>query len=77
MIRSRSVASAAGYDEAELQAQVDSFPVHHATPITIEGRTTTEGQQVVNDASAYSEGVNAYATEAAIGGGHRLGAEGG
>jgi acyl-homoserine lactone acylase PvdQ len=64
-----SVASAAGYNEAELQAQVDSFPAHHATPITIEGRTTTEGQQVVNDAGAYSEGVNAYATEAAIGGG--------
>jgi acyl-homoserine lactone acylase PvdQ len=64
-----SVASAAGYDEAELQAQVDSFPTRHATPLTIEGRTTTEGQQVVDDAGAYSEGVNTYAAEAAIGGG--------
>jgi acyl-homoserine lactone acylase PvdQ len=64
-----SVASAAGYSEAELQAQVDSFPALHPTPITIEGRTTTEGQQLASDASAYSEGVNEYAAEAAIGGG--------
>jgi acyl-homoserine lactone acylase PvdQ len=64
-----SVASAAGYSEAELQAQVDNFPALHPTPITIEGRTTTEGQQLTNDATAYSEGVNEYAAEAAIGGG--------
>jgi acyl-homoserine lactone acylase PvdQ len=64
-----SVASAAGYSEAELQAQVDSFPALHPTPITIEGKTTTEGQQLVSDASAFSEGVNEYAAEAAIGGG--------
>ena len=64
-----SVAAAAGYSEAELQAQVDSFPALHPTPMTIEGRTTTEGQQLASDASAYSEGVNEYAAEAAIGGG--------
>jgi acyl-homoserine lactone acylase PvdQ len=64
-----SVASAAGYSEAELQAQADSFPALHPTPITIEGKATTEGQQLVSDASAYSEGVNEYAAEAAIGGG--------
>jgi acyl-homoserine lactone acylase PvdQ len=64
-----SVAAAAGYSEAELQAQVDNFPALHPTPITIEGRTTTEGQQLASDSSAYSEGVNEYAAEAAIGGG--------
>jgi acyl-homoserine lactone acylase PvdQ len=64
-----SVAAAAGYSEAELQAQVDNFPALHPAPITIEGRTTTEGQQLSNDATAYSEGVNEYAAEAAIGGG--------
>jgi acyl-homoserine lactone acylase PvdQ len=64
-----SVASAAGYSEAELQAQVDSFPARHPTPIVIEGRATTEGQQLTSDASAFSEGVNEYAAEAAIGGG--------
>jgi acyl-homoserine lactone acylase PvdQ len=64
-----SVAAAAGYSEAELQAQADNFPALHPTPITIEGRTTTEGQQLVSDANAYSEGVNQYAAEAAIGGG--------
>jgi acyl-homoserine lactone acylase PvdQ len=64
-----SVASAAGYSEAELQAQVNNFPALHPTPITIEGKTTTEGQQLASDASAYSEGVNEYAAEAAIGGG--------
>jgi acyl-homoserine lactone acylase PvdQ len=64
-----SVASAAGYSEAELQAQVDNFPALHPTPMTIEGKTTTEGQQLADDAGAYAEGVNEYATEAAIGGG--------
>ena len=64
-----SVAEAAGYSDAELQAQVDNFPALHPQPLTIEGRQTTEGQQVVSDASAYSEGVNEYAREAAAGGG--------
>ena len=64
-----SVAAAAGYDEAELQAQVDNFPALHPAPITIEGHQTTEGQQVVSDGTAYAAGVNEYAAEAAAGGG--------
>jgi acyl-homoserine lactone acylase PvdQ len=63
------VASAAGYSETELEAQVKNFPTQHPDPITIEGRQTTEGQQIVSDAEAFVEGVNEYATEAAAGGG--------
>ena len=63
------VASAAGYSEAELQEQVNNFPTQHPDPITIEGKQTTEGQQIVNDANAFDEGVNYYATEAALPGG--------
>jgi hypothetical protein len=64
-----SVASAAGYNETELQEQVKNFPTQHPDPVTIEGKQTTEGQQIVSDSSAYVEGVNAYAAEAALPGG--------
>src|ERR1700682_1153869 len=66
-----SVASAAGYSEAQLQEQVDNFPARHTDPITIEGKQTTEGQQIRNDATSFVEGLNEYATEAAIPGGGR------
>jgi acyl-homoserine lactone acylase PvdQ len=62
-----SVAEAAGYSEAELQAQVDSFPALHPDPIVIAGVATTEGQQIKDDASAYVNGVNEYITEALAG----------
>jgi acyl-homoserine lactone acylase PvdQ len=55
-----SVAAAAGYSEAELQQQVDSFASKHTDPITIAGHKTTEGKQVVEDAGAYVMGVNNY-----------------
>jgi acyl-homoserine lactone acylase PvdQ len=58
-----SVASAAGYSEKELEQQVANFPKQHPDPITIEGRRTTDGQQIVSDATAFVEGVNEYATE--------------
>jgi acyl-homoserine lactone acylase PvdQ len=50
----------AGYSEDELQQQVDSFPSRYPTPITVGGRQTTEGQQVMDDGKAYVDGVNAY-----------------
>ncbi len=59
-----SVASAAGYSEAELQKQVDSFASRHTEPITISGKKTTVGQQIVSDANAYVAGVNQYITDA-------------
>lgn len=62
-----SVAESAGYSESELQAQVDSFPALHPDPITIDGVQTTEGQQIVNDANAYVNGVNEYITDAQLG----------
>jgi acyl-homoserine lactone acylase PvdQ len=55
-----SVAAAAGYSEAELQQQVDSFASKHTDPITIAGHKTTEGKQVVEDTGAYVQGVNNY-----------------
>jgi acyl-homoserine lactone acylase PvdQ len=64
------VAAAAGYSESELQQQVDNFAIQHPDPITIGGVTTTEGQQIKDDAAAYVNGVNEYETEAsALGGG--------
>jgi len=59
-----SVASQAGYSEAELQAQVNNFASLHTDPITIGGVKTTEGQQIVNDATAYVAGVNQYISDA-------------
>jgi acyl-homoserine lactone acylase PvdQ len=64
-----SVASAAGYSEAQLQEQVNNFPTQHPDPLTVEGRRTTTGQQIVGDANAYVDGVNEYATQAIAGGG--------
>jgi acyl-homoserine lactone acylase PvdQ len=64
-----SVASAAGYSEAQLQEQVNNFPTQHPDPLTVEGKRTTTGQQVVSDANAYVDGVNEYATQAIAGGG--------
>jgi acyl-homoserine lactone acylase PvdQ len=58
------VAAAAGYSESELQQQVDNFAIQHPDPITIGGVTTTEGQQIKDDAAAYVNGVNEYETEA-------------
>src|SRR5260221_6695292 len=54
----------AGYSEAELQQQVDLLPQRYTRPITIEGRVTTEGAQVVADRHAYVDGVNAYIQQA-------------
>jgi len=59
-----SVASAAGYSEAELQSQVDKFASLHTDPITIGGVKTTEGQQIVDDATAFIAGVNQYVSDA-------------
>jgi acyl-homoserine lactone acylase PvdQ len=64
-----SVASAAGYSEAQLQEQVNNFPTQHPDPLTVEGKRTTTGQQIVSDAGAYVDGVNEYATQAIAGGG--------
>ena len=46
-----SVAESAGYSETELQQQVDNFAALHPKPITIDGKQTTEGQQIKDDAS--------------------------
>ncbi|HXA30065.1 MAG TPA: penicillin acylase family protein [Candidatus Angelobacter sp.] len=54
------IARVAGYDEAELQQQVDLLPQRYTKPLTIEGHRTTEGAQVVADGTAYADGVNAY-----------------
>ena len=40
--------------------QVDLLPQRYTKPLTIEGRATTEGAQVVADGTAYADGVNAY-----------------
>jgi acyl-homoserine lactone acylase PvdQ len=61
------VAREAGYSESELEEQVKHFPALHPDPITIEGKPTTEGQQIADDATAYVNGVNEYATEALTG----------
>jgi acyl-homoserine lactone acylase PvdQ len=58
------IARVAGYTEAELQQQVDLLPQRYTKPLTIEGRTTTEGAQVVADGTAYADGVNAYIQQA-------------
>ena len=50
----------AGYSETELQQQADRVPSEFPTPITVDGRQTTEGQQIVDDATAYTAGVNEY-----------------
>ena len=52
-----SVAQVAGYDEAELQQQIDNLPKKYTTPF---GNGNTEGQQVVADGTAYVDGINAY-----------------
>jgi acyl-homoserine lactone acylase PvdQ len=59
-----SVAASAGYSEAELQQQVDNFASLHSDLITIAGHTTTEGQQIVDDATGYVAGVNEYINRA-------------
>jgi acyl-homoserine lactone acylase PvdQ len=63
-----SVAEAAGYSEAELQAQVNAFPTLHPDPFsyTQNGVTvhTTEGQQIVDDAGSWVSGVNEYIQDA-------------
>ena len=60
------VAASAGYSESELQQQVDRFATLHSTPIVIDGVQTTEGQQIVDDAQAYVDGVNEYIAEALV-----------
>lgn len=52
-----SVAQVAGYNEAELQQQIDNLPKKYTTPF---GNGNTEGQQVIADGSAYIDGINAY-----------------
>src|SRR5438034_7079097 len=59
-----SVAASAGYSESELQQQVDGFAAQHSDPIVIDGVQTTEGQQIVDDAQAFIDGVNEYIAEA-------------
>jgi acyl-homoserine lactone acylase PvdQ len=63
-----SVAEAAGYSEAELQAQVNAFPSLHNDPFSYvqNGVTvhTTEGQQIVGDAGSWVNGVNEYIQDA-------------
>jgi acyl-homoserine lactone acylase PvdQ len=54
----------AGYTETELQQQIDALPSRYPKPLTIDGRTTTEGAQVVADGQAYADGVNAYIQQA-------------
>src|SRR2546427_7152683 len=61
-----SVAASAGYSESELQQQVDNFAAQHPDPIVIDGLQTTEGQQIVDDAQAYVDGVNEYIAEAQV-----------
>src|SRR5438270_3736249 len=47
--------------------EIYTLSLHDALPIfTIEGKKTTEGQQIVSDSTAFVEGVNYYATEAAL-----------
>ena len=55
-----SIDAVAGYSEAELQQQADALPTEFPQPITIAGHTESEGQQIVDDATAYVDGVNAY-----------------
>ncbi len=50
----------AGYSESELQQQVDALPTEYPQPITVAGHTESEGQQIIDDANAYVDGVNAY-----------------
>ena len=50
----------AGYSELELQAMVDNLPTEFPQPITVAGHTESEGQQIVDDANAFADGVNAY-----------------
>src|SRR5207237_76041 len=52
-----SVARVAGYNEVELQQQVDRPPTEFTAPFDA---THTECQQVVADGQAYVDGVNAY-----------------
>ena len=52
-----SVARVAGYNEVELQQQVDQLTTEFTAPFDA---THTEGQQVVADGQAYVDGVNAY-----------------
>ena len=52
-----SVARVAGYNEVELQQQLDQLVSEFPAPFDT---THTEGQQVVADGQAYVDGVNAY-----------------
>jgi acyl-homoserine lactone acylase PvdQ len=56
----------AGYSETELQAQVDKLPSEFPQPITVNGHTESEGQQIIDDANAYVDGVNAYIQQALV-----------
>src|SRR3989442_7581524 len=52
-----SVARVGGYNETELQQQLDQLPAEFTVPFDA---THTEGQQVVADGQAYVDGVNTY-----------------
>jgi acyl-homoserine lactone acylase PvdQ len=55
------VAQVAGYTEDELQAQVDNLPKRYTARFDA---THTDGQQVVADGTAYTNGVNTYIRQA-------------
>jgi acyl-homoserine lactone acylase PvdQ len=56
-----SVARAAGYTEAELQAQFDSISKIYTKPFHVAtSAATTEGQQIKLDVQGYVNGINAY-----------------
>ncbi|TMC11610.1 MAG: penicillin acylase family protein, partial [Chloroflexi bacterium] len=57
------VARVAGYNDAELQAQIDALPQRYPQPFDA---THSEGQQVVADGLAYIDGVNAYLNQALV-----------
>ena len=55
-----SIAQVAGYSDSELTYQADLIPQRYTTPYA----TTTEGQQVHDDGTAYVSGINAYIADA-------------
>jgi acyl-homoserine lactone acylase PvdQ len=59
------MSAVAGYSEEELQAQVDNFAAKYPTPFHADTSTaTTEGEQIVQDGTAYVQGVNKYIKQA-------------
>ncbi|TME20522.1 MAG: penicillin acylase family protein [Chloroflexi bacterium] len=58
-----STARVAGYNEAELQQQVDLLPQRYTAPFDA---THTDGQQVQADGLAYIDGINAYIQAALV-----------